>query len=104
MAGASHSRCRRRAETSIRSPTAAAARAAVIVGNGLARSPAGCVGSVMKFDAPTNRPVTLLGLKTAKVETTLPPAGVLPAMSRIALVPVPSRVSWYRPLVSAGWW
>ena len=30
------------------------------------------------------------------------PPGVLPAMSRIELLPVPIRVSWYRPLASAA--
>ena len=50
---------------------------------------------------PTKTPVTLLGSKTAKVMTTSPLAGKLPAMSRMPLPPeCPTRVSWYRPLAS----
>ena len=80
-------------QDSSRSPTEAAARAAVIVGNGLARSPSGLVGSVTKDAGPTKTPWTLFGLKTANLMTMSPPAGVLPAMSRMALPPLPTRVS-----------
>ena len=40
-----------------------------------------------KLEFPTNTPVMLLGLKTANWTTMSPPAGVLPAMSRMALPP-----------------